>query len=88
MVEEGGAVTNEMTLDYRSYFKVISYGERTLASGTHTGWSISGTHHYDESQVDAEAFCAPDMAIGYREIIPRGSVGRPLTQELSSVAGI
>jgi hypothetical protein len=88
IISRQGDTSNEQTLDYRSYFEVGAASERPMLDGTHQGWTIAGTHHYGEETVDVDAFCALDLGVGYRAIVPNGQVGRPVTQELIAVTGL
>lgn len=84
-VEQGGDVTYDETLTYRSTFTVVASEEHTVPEGTHSAWKISASLYYGDEEVGIETFCAPDMAEIYRDITPRGSVGRPVKQELEAI---
>jgi len=84
-VEQGGDVTYDETLTYRSTFTVVASEEHTVPQGTHSAWKINANLFYGDEEVSVETFCAPDMAEIYRNISPKGSVGRPVLQELESI---
>jgi len=84
-VETNGDVSFDDTWTYRSTFTVVASEEHTVPQGTHSAWKITGTHYYGEAEVGVETFCAPDMAVLYRDLTPRGGVGRPVNQELASI---
>lgn len=84
-VEQGGDVTYDEILTFRSTFTVVASEEHTVPQGTHSAWKITGSLFYGDNEVSLETYCAPDMADIYRNISPRGSVGRPVTQELEQI---
>ena len=88
IVTEVDGTREEQTLDHRSDYQVAAAEDRAFLDGTRSGFTITGTHHYGDSVVEVESFCAPDLAIGYQAIVPSGQVGRPVTQELVAVQGI